>query len=155
MGPSIEETLQTVIEQILQHPAPLQAASRTDAGVHARHQVVNFLTDKLPKDLAEFNASLNSLLPKDIVVLSAEEAPLHFHPTLDCIGKEYRYYICYGDIQMPEHRFFSWHVHYAIDLVKLQKALPLFIGRHDFSSFCNVKKNAHYTDRIREVTWSS
>lgn len=151
MGPSIESTLQEIIQQILQHPTPLQAASRTDAGVHAQGQVVNFLTSKTQLDLNKFRISLNSLLPKDIVVLQVEHAPLTFHPTLDCIGKEYHYQICFGPTQLPHYRFYSWHVPYLLDVKTMQKALPLFQGVHDFSAFCNVKKNAHYADYIREV----
>lgn len=150
MGPSIEETLQATIEQIVQHPAPLQAASRTDAGVHATGQVVNFLTSKSLL-LTPFTLSLNSLLPKDIVVLSAHLMSSSFHPTLDSIGKEYRYNVCLGPVQLPQHRFYSWHIHDPLDIEKIRNAIPLFVGRHDFASFCNVKKNAHYTDHIREV----
>lgn len=151
MGPSIEATLQGVIEQIVQHPAPLQAASRTDAGVHAQGQVVNFLTSKLHLDLGKFHISLNSLLPKDIVVLQAELMPTSFHPTLDCIGKEYHYFICFGPTQLPHHRFYSWHVPYLLNLDRMRQALPVLIGTHDFAAFCNFKKNAHYTNYIREV----
>jgi tRNA pseudouridine38-40 synthase len=150
MGPSIEGTLQSVIEQIVQHPSPLQAASRTDAGVHALGQVINFLTSK-SLDLDKFFVSLNSLLPKDIVVLHAELMPISFHPTLDCIGKEYRYFICFGHTQLPHHRFYSWHVPYQLNLDLIHQALPILVGTHHFAAFCNVKKNAHYTDYIREV----
>lgn len=151
MGPSIEATLQSVIEQILQHQAFLQAASRTDAGVHAQEQVVNFITTKAHLDLDKFQSSLNSLLPKDIVVLKAELMPASFHPTLDCIGKEYRYYICYDKTQLPHYRFYSWHVPYYLNLELIQEALPKLIGTHNFATFCNIKKNAHYTNYIREV----
>ena len=151
MGPSIEATLQAVIEQILQHPAPLQAASRTDAGVHAQGQVVIFLTSHIALDLPKFRISLNQLLPKEIVVLQIERMPLSFHPTLDCIGKEYRYHICFGPTQLPHHRFYSWHVPYHLNLNVMHQALPLLIGTHNFAAFCNAKKNARYSDYIREV----
>ncbi len=151
MGPSIEATLQQVIEQILQHPIHLQAASRTDAGVHATGQVVNFLTSKNFLDLSQFHLSLNCLLPKNIVVLAVDFMPVSFHPTLDCIGKEYRYYLCTGSIQLPHHRFYSWHIPYSLNLSHIQQALPLLRGKHNFAAFCNFKKNAHYTDYIREV----
>ncbi len=151
MGPSIEAALQGVVEKIVQHSAPLQAASRTDAGVHAQGQVVNFLTSKIHLDLVKFRISLNSLLPKDIVILQAELMPLSFHPTLDCIGKEYRYFICFGHTQLPHHRFYSWHVPYSLNLEKMRQALPLLLGTHNFAAFCNVKKNAHYSDYIREL----
>lgn len=151
-GRSLEEALQKVIEQVLQHPVVLQAASRTDAGVHAKGQVVNFLTSKHDLDLSKLKSSLNGLLHNDMIVLSAEEMPLNFHPTLNCIGKEYRYFICYGQRQIPYHRFYSWHVPYMLDLDRISQALLFFIGTHDFSSFCNVRKNAHYSDYIREVS---
>lgn len=151
MGSSVEATLQQVIEQIIQHPAPLQAASRTDAGVHAQGQVVNFLTSKIHLDLDKFRISLNSLLPKDIVVLQAKLMPLSFHPTLDCISKEYRYFICYGPTQLPHHRFYSWHVHDSLNLEHMRQALHLLIGIHNFATFCNVKKNAHYSDYVRTI----
>ncbi len=153
MGPSIEVSLQKVIEHILQHPAHLQAASRTDAGVHAKGQVVNFLTSKSLVNLSQFRISLNSLLPKDIVVLSAELMPISFHPTLDSIGKEYRYYICLGPTQLPQNRFYSWHIPYQLNLQWMRQAIPLLCGKHDFAAFCNFKKNAHYRDYIREVQW--
>lgn len=151
MGPSIEATLQNTIEQILQHPIILQAASRTDAGVHAEGQVVNFLTSKIHLDLNRFRTSLNKLLPKNIVVLNIEKMPFSFHPTLDVLGKEYHYFICFGSTQLPQHRFYSWHVPYSLKLDAIQKVIPFFIGSHDFAAFCNVKKNAHYSDYIREV----
>lgn len=151
-GPSIEECLQSAIEQILQHPITLQAASRTDQGVHANGQVVNFLTLKPIPNFNIFRTSLNALLPKSIVILKAEEMSLAFHPTLDSIGKEYRYFICYGPTQMPQYRHFSWHVHYLLQLNKIKEALPYFIGTHDFSAFCNFKKNAHYSSYIRQIS---
>lgn len=150
-GPSIEITLQTLIEKILQHPVLLQAASRTDAGVHSEGQVVNFLTSKLDFDLNKFQMSLNRLLPKDIIILKVEKMPLSFHPTIHCIGKEYRYFVCMGQSQLPQHRFYSWHVPYPLQLDAIRKACPYLIGSHDFSSFCNAKIKTHYSDYVREV----
>lgn len=150
-GPSIEAALQATLEQILQHPIHLQAASRTDAGVHAQGQVVNFVVAKEPFDLHRLHTSLNSLLPKDIVVLSSEAAPPQFHPTLDSTSKEYRYYLCLGPVQLPQHRRYSWHEHHPLDIEKMHAAATALIGKHDFSAFCNFKKNAHYQDFVREV----
>lgn len=150
-GASIESFLQTKIEQILQHPTPLQAASRTDAGVHAQAQVVNFLTSKTCLDLKKFCISLNRLLPKDIVVLKADWMPLSFHPTLDSKSKEYHYFLCYGPTQLPQHRFYSWHVPFQLNIEDMQQACSLLKGTHDFASFCNQKNNVHYTDFIRQI----
>lgn len=151
--PSIEAVLQAVIEQILQHPASLQAASRTDAGVHAQGQVANFLTSHTHAelDLRQFRLSLNQLLPKDLAVLTADWMPTSFHPTLDCIGKEYRYFVCLGPTQLPQHRFYSWHVYQPVEINRVRQAIPHLIGTHNFAAFCNVKKNLRYRDYVREV----
>jgi tRNA pseudouridine38-40 synthase len=152
MGPSIEATLQGVLEKILQQPIYLQAASRTDAGVHAYGQIVNFLTTKEIADFNKFQISINSLLPKDISILKAEKAELKFHPTLDSVCKEYHYWICYGHAQFPQHRLYSWHYPHVLDVEMMCKASLLLIGQHDFAAFCNQKKNEAYAHHRREVT---
>lgn len=149
--PSIEERLQQVLEQILQEPIVLQAASRTDAGVHAKGQVVNFITTK-HRHAPRLLFSLNRLLPDDIRILTLEEAASTFHPTLDCSGKEYEYFICNRPVQFPWERFDSWHIPSPLDIKSMGKACRWLIGKHDFEAFCNDKKNAKYTDFIREVT---
>jgi tRNA pseudouridine38-40 synthase len=150
-GPSIEESLQTPLEMIFQQKIILQAASRTDAGVHAHGQVVNFICDRDILDLGQLQYSLNKLLCSDIAVLEAVEAPIAFHPTLDCKEKEYHYYISFGLAPSPEHRLYSWHCHPLNHLTDMRKAAVHFVGNHDFSAFCNHRFHMQYEDYIREV----
>jgi tRNA pseudouridine38-40 synthase len=151
-GPSIEAILQTTMEKILQEPVVLQAASRTDAGVHAKGQVVNFFTTKEDIDLFKLVHSLNCMLPKDIVVIEAQIAPDHFHPTLDNKGKEYHYHLFYGAVQYPHLRRTSWHYPQKLDISLMREAVQILLGTHDFSAFCNLKKNTEYEDYIRTIT---
>ncbi len=137
LGPTIEESLEIVLEKIFQEKITLQAASRTDAGVHAEGQVVNFFTHKKKLDLAKYKKSINSLLPSSLVVLEIEEACQGFHPTLDNYGKTYQYFVCNTAHQLPKHRFFSWHVPSPINLTKMRIAAKKLLGEHDFSAFCN------------------
>lgn len=137
MGPSIEEALEKAIAQILREEVQLQAASRTDAGVHAEGQVVNFLTAREIPDLRKLQRSLNGVLPKEISVLAIEEMEADFHPTLDNCGKEYHYFICNGQVQLPFHRHISWHFPYPLDLTLMNLAAHELTGTHDFSAFCN------------------
>jgi tRNA pseudouridine38-40 synthase len=145
-GPSIEGELQKVLEQVLQHPVKLQAASRTDAGVHAEGQVVNFFTEK-EVVLDRLMKSCNGLLPGDIRVLEIEEMPEAFHPTLDAKGKEYHYSVCLTPTQLPFDRRFSWHFVKQVDVELMRKAAAFFIGTHDFSALTNEKQD----DNVREV----
>jgi tRNA pseudouridine38-40 synthase len=150
-GPSIEESLERILGMILQHKVTLQAASRTDAGVHADSQVVNFFTEKENLDLERLHISLNQLLSPDIVVLAlSEEDPL-FHPTLDCKQKEYRYYICTGPVQVPKQRFYSWHCPTLHHVQEMREAAFHFLGKQDFSALCNFRKQLDYEDYVREV----
>lgn len=151
MGPSIESTLEKALFHILQEPIIVQAASRTDAGVHAKGQVVNILLSKAKPSLNQLWMSLNGLLPKDLVVLDVLQAADNFHPTLACISKEYHYSVCYGATQLPQLRLYSWHYSHSLDINKMRQAAAYLIGRHDFSAFCNFKKNSQYKHYERDV----
>lgn len=147
MGPSIEETLELCLQQILQHPVELQAASRTDRGVHAEGQVVNFFTDKPKVDLKKLHLSLAKMLPKDISPLALEEVETSFHPTLDSKGKEYQYQICNLPIQLPFLKDYSWHIPTPLDLPSMLIAKEFLLGTHDFSAFTNERTD----DTIRTI----
>lgn len=149
-GNTIEEVLENILARIYQHPITLQAASRTDAGVHARGQVVNFIAPK-SVDLNKLLYSLNRLLPSDIVGTDIERGASTFHPTLDAKAKAYHYYICNQPIQSPLHRLYSWHVRQTLNKKLMDEGMKLFLGKHDFSSFCNYKASQRYEHYFREI----
>jgi tRNA pseudouridine38-40 synthase len=151
-GPSIEESLQAALEKIIQRPIALQAASRTDAGVHAEGQIVNFL---LPTpcslDMERLRYSLNSMLPSDIVILHAEFAHPDFHPSLGCTGKEYHYYVSLGPYLLPWDARYCWYYGYPLQFDAMQEGAKALVGTHNFSAFCNTSKERNYKDKIRTL----
>lgn len=151
LGPSIEGELREILERILQEKIYLQAASRTDRGVHAEGQVVNFFTHKeVPKEfegLQVLKRSLNSLLPDSIRVREVQSMPLSFHPTLDALGKEYHYYLLTEAEPSPKKRHFAWHLPQPLDLEKMLLAAKHLVGSHNFSSFCNSRKEVEKLDK--------
>jgi len=148
--PSIENVLEESLYTILNEKVTLQAASRTDSGVHACCQIINFFSStKLP--LQAIHSKLNRLLPSDISILKINEAEFNFHPTLDCLSKEYHYFICNTKTQMPHHRLYSWHFPYALDFELMNKAALILTGKKNFEAFCNVRKNHTYESYIREI----
>ena len=149
-GKSIEGELEKALTTLLQHPIQLQAASRTDRGVHAHGQVVNFFTEK-KLDCSTLHRRIQRLLPDDIVILLAEEKPLQFHPTIDTIGKEYHYHIANVPVILPRYRFTHWHIREPLDLDLMKKALLLFEGTHDFKAFCNFRKGLSYPTTERTI----
>ncbi len=146
VGPSIQSTLEEVLQTLLQHPVQIQAASRTDRGVHAKGQVVNFFTKKSP-NLNKLHQALRKLLPPDISILELSEENEDFHPTLDNLGKHYSYKICNDPTQLPFDRELSWHFYYPLDIEKMQRAAIYIEGNHDFTAFSKMK----YQNPLRTV----
>ncbi len=149
-GHSVEKTLRQVCEQILRHPITLQAASRTDAGVHAEGQVVNFYTSRDIHIEALFEG-INALIPPDMAVLKLWEATFDFHPTLHNHGKIYHYHLCNAQVQRPLRRHFEWHYAYPLDLPLMRQGALQLVGTHNFHAFCNTRKNLHYQDFVRTL----
>jgi len=137
-GPSIQENLEKALFQILRIPVPTEAASRTDRGVHAEGQVVNFFLST-PAPPSRLLYSLNAVLPPDIRARSIEEMPNDFHPTLSALSKEYRYHICNEAVQYPRERLYSWHIHEPLDLTAMQFAAQHLLGTHNFASFTTIE----------------
>jgi tRNA pseudouridine38-40 synthase len=135
-GPSIQQELESAILRILGESTTAEAASRTDRGVHAQGQAVQFLTAQTT-ELGRIKLGLNAVLPREISIQSIEEMPLDFHPTLDTSGKEYHYFICNSAIQMPTHRHYSWHLHQPLDLPAMENATEQLLGQRDFASLSN------------------
>lgn len=133
-GTSVQDVLERAVNTINGGHSMVYGAGRTDAGVHALGMVAAFRTEKqLP--LRAFSDGLNSLLPNDIAIKDAVEAPLAFNPRADAKSKHYRYTIYNGGRRSPLARHRSWHLRGALDLERMQVAAAHFIGEHDFAAF--------------------
>lgn len=151
-GDSIEGALSRALSTALRFAPQLQAASRTDAGVHAHCQVVNFIMESPPPDFGKLRHSLNALLPRDIRICEASLAAESFHPTLDCRGKEYRYFLCFAPIRLPHRRLYCWHrPNAAVSPAAIETAAQQLVGSHDFSAFCNIRKQQNYKTTVRTI----
>lgn len=133
-GLSIQEVLQSAIKKITGRKVNLTGSGRTDAGVHAEGQIANFKTaSKIP--LKRLQMGLNRELPKDIVILKAEEAPISFDSRRWVKSKFYRYTIYNNDFLDPLIRNFAVKCFYDIDIVNMRRAAASLKGKHDFRSF--------------------
>lgn len=132
--PTIQSCLEEAIALITKTPHRINGSGRTDAGVHALGQVVNFYTDAtIPTD--RFVPALNSVLPRDIVVVDAEEVPLEFHARFSAKRKTYRYWIDTGRVPHVLRRRYSHFVSTPLDLERIKEAAQRLVGEHDFASF--------------------
>jgi len=137
---SIQQLIQKAIAIIIRQEVNLIGSGRTDAGVHALGQIAHFKCNH-EIDLYRFLASINGLLPKDIRVLQIEAVDLSFHAQRSAVSKIYHYHLYLDKIQLPSNRLYSYHLYEKIDLDLVEKAIPYFIGKHDFTSFTNEHRS--------------
>ena len=134
-GPTVQQHLEEALSKLLATPdVRVAGASRTDAGVHARGQVVAFQTER-PIPLHGIRRGLNSLLPLSIAVRSAEEVAADFHPRHSATGKHYRYTIYRSADRSPRWRTRAWHHPEPLDVEHMYAASRALIGEHDFAAF--------------------
>lgn len=132
-------TIQGVLEERLSKLAKREirviGAGRTDAGVHARGQVINFDPDGWTIPPQRVAYALNSLLPGDIVALDSVEVPDSFHARFSAVAKNYRYTIYNGKLPSPFLRLYSYHIFRPLDIEVMRAAAGYLVGKHDFSAF--------------------
>ncbi len=127
----LEKAIKTVTRAEI---SPLHAAGRTDAGVHARGQVVTFKTDAAV-DLFRLGQGVSHLMKGELSVLSAEFVDEGFHPGWAATHKLYEYRILSRPAPAVLDSRRVWHIAHAMDLAALQENARAIIGTHDFSSF--------------------
>ena len=131
---AVQNVLEEKLSAVCGDSVELAASGRTDSGVHAIGQVVNFFTDgTIPLD--RLPRAVNSILPPDIVVLEAAEADRDFSARHSAKSKIYIYRILQGYIPDPFERNYSWNIHKELDTDSMEKCLRMIEGTHDFSAF--------------------
>jgi tRNA pseudouridine38-40 synthase len=131
---TVQGTLSEAIENITGETVILTGSGRTDSGAHARGLVANFHTTAgIPAP--RLAKALNSVLPRDIRVLSARPVTADFHARHDARSKIYRYQV-YRGIVLPPHLLSEhYHYRYRVDLGPMREAMRMIEGEHDFASF--------------------
>jgi tRNA pseudouridine38-40 synthase len=148
-----KRTVQSEIEAVLakMHKGEIVKVSgsgRTDANVHARGQVIHF-DSPLAIPVEKWGLALNSLLPDDVAVLSAEKVSPDFHARFLAKGKEYRYKLHLSKVRDPFLRNFAYWYPYPLDVDSMVEASRYLLGTHDFSSFCSAKTEVE--DKVRTI----
>ena len=137
---TVQGTLESCLARITNGPVRLHAAGRTDAGVHALGQVAHFDTASNIA-MASLVRGLNSLLPDDIVVRRAVEAPGGFHARYDAVRKTYVYQVYNHAVPSLLRARHAWHVPQRLNVSAMKAAAQLLLGRHDFSAFRGALRN--------------
>ena len=153
--PGTDATIQGKLEQclsrILGETIEVSGSGRTDAGVHAKGQVVNFhCQSSMPA--SEILMQLRRYLPEDIGIYSCKDCSERFHARLNAKEKTYLYRIWNTDIPCVFERRYVAVMPETLDVEAMRRAAAHFLGEHDFSAFCGNPKMKKSTVRfVRSV----
>ena len=152
---TLQAKLETTLSRILNEKIEVSASGRTDAGTHARRQVVNFhCENQMPCD--EILLQLRRYLPEDVGIYSCRNVSPRFHARLNAKTKTYAYRVWNSDRPCVFERRFVHIDPRPISIEKMRQAAEYFLGEHDFSAFCankNIKKSTvRYIESLDIVT---
>jgi tRNA pseudouridine38-40 synthase len=135
---TVQYRLEQAVFMLTGETVKVISSGRTDAGVHAKAQVINFTTSsKIPVE--RWCLALNARLPRDIVAHTAEEVLPTFHSRKAAKRKTYCYTIRSARFPDVFHRNFEYHHPTHLNVEAMREALPCLLGEHDFTSFCTVR----------------
>jgi len=151
-GPTVQETLEKAIQEVVGDPVTVHGSGRTDSGVHALGQVASFETNsRIP--CGKLCQAINAHLPEDIAVLRAQDESADFHARFSVKSKVYRYVILNRPCRTALERHRCFFVRGQLDLTRMRDAAAHFAGKHDFVAFCTeTEENATRTVKRVEVT---
>jgi tRNA pseudouridine38-40 synthase len=158
--PTVAGALQVALGRTARTPEPpaLTCAGRTDAGVHARGQVVHVDLPAVPFDGVGLARALNRQLAPSIVVLSATAVSAEFDARRSATARRYRYLVWNAAAPDPLFAPTTWHVRDPLDLRAMAAAADVLLGTHDFRSFCRRKPGTSPDEpivrRVTQARWS-
>jgi len=143
---TVQDKIQSVLSRIFNKPMKINGAGRTDTGVHALGQVINFKAERemSPKNLQK---ALNGLLDDAVSVLDVEIADPDFHARYSAKSRKYLYIVDNSSYPNALTRNRTYRYPYRLDLNAMKQAIKLFEGEHDFRRFAKGVKEIENTRR--------
>ncbi len=145
-APSVQEALETALSRVADHPVEVVCAGRTDAGVHATHQVVHFETTAR-RPMHAWVLGANASMPEAVSVLWAQPVADTFHARYSAVRRAYRYiFFCRRSRPALLRRRVAW-LHRPLDAERMREAAKPLLGEHDFSAFRAAACQARHARR--------
>lgn len=147
---TVQGTIDAALRRLFKQDVECRGASRTDAGVHARGQLVAF-DPPFAIPTRGIMLGLAGLLPKDIAVVACWEQHRDdgepVNPRFGNLGKHYRYRVYTSSVIDPNLRHNCWHLTRPLDTAAMAEAAAMLQGEHDFASFRGANCQAQTTTR--------
>jgi tRNA pseudouridine38-40 synthase len=132
---TVQKEIQNALRKIHEREITVTASGRTDSGVHAKGQVINFFSDKDKINDEKFRDAINYFLPQDVTILKCTTVPDSFNARRSAKKRVYQYYIYTSAYPFPHYRKYCYFKRRQPDIRKLNELSHVIIGEHDFSVF--------------------
>ncbi|MBQ2864391.1 MAG: tRNA pseudouridine(38-40) synthase TruA [Clostridia bacterium] len=146
---TVQGVLEEALKQVFGVSVKTYASGRTDAGVSALGQTVNFVADKKFKEYSLLGY-LNTILPSDVRVLSVKYVPDDFNARFSAKQKTYAYNFYLSRIDKPYLNKFATRVGYTLDMQKLESELKSLVGTFDFTSLSST--DTQVESKVRTIS---
>jgi tRNA pseudouridine38-40 synthase len=154
-GRTVQGVLEAALGRATGEVVRVTPAARTDAGVHARGQVVSFRS-ATRLEPATLQRACNALLPADLLATAAREMPAGFDARRSATGRRYRYTVWNAPLPCVWRRRYQHHVPHALDVDAMEAAAGGLVGMHDFRAFASDLSAADLArGTVRTVTRST
>ena len=162
---TVQAHIEEALTRITRHQVSTIVAGRTDAGVHARHQIIHvdipatphisrYRPDETEWDIDNFYYRINQILDKDIRVNSVVEAPANFHARFSAVARHYRYKILdKNQVLSPLQRLDATTWFRELDIDLMNAASAQMIGEKDFATFCRFRPNSTTIRELQRFEW--
>jgi tRNA pseudouridine38-40 synthase len=137
-GPSVQQALEEAAASVLGHAVTVQAAGRTDAGVHALGMTAHLDSGRAIEPFRLGEALNARLKPHPVAVLRCDPAADDWHARFSCVGRRYRYVIANRRAPLTLAAGQAWRVARPLDADAMHRAAQRLVGRHDFTTFRSV-----------------
>ena len=134
-GLSVQKVIEEAIEQLTGEKVTVTGSGRTDAGVHAEGQVIDFAVQKATIPPENYARALNTLLPRDVRVLQSRLVKDDFNARKSAKRKTYCYSFYVSKTEKPLKERYALRIDSDPDLTAIEKAIEVVVGEHDFACF--------------------
>lgn len=150
---TIQGELEKALSKLAQASIQVIGAGRTDAGVHARGQVIAFDFAAWRHGEGRLQRALNGTLPEDIAVRDVQVVSEEFHPRFDALRRGYRYTVWNRPNPSPLRQRYAWHIRQPLDVAAMNVAAAHLIGEHDFATFGTPPQGDNTVRRLFRAEW--
>lgn len=152
-GRTVQGELETSLNHVTRSEVRIDAAGRTDAGVHATGQVIAFNV-AWKHSLDDLQRALNATLPYDVGIRSLQIVDKSFHPRFDAVSRCYHYVVINQPWPSILQRRYAHHVKKKLDVEAMQAGSRFLLGSHDFAAFGQPPQGEITVRHLMQANWS-